>query len=131
MGNRDDTPPTNPRRSVQLLSLLDFKESAQRVIDAVARGRPNRALFVELSTVVHRLHRACIDEHGRPRYATPLTDDDKTPVDFARSGDWHLRGDTVVAPLPSPVAESGFEEFAAPSSSGLDLRNGEVGEPDD
>jgi len=35
----DDTPPTNPRRSVQLLSLVDFKEAAQRVIDAVARGR--------------------------------------------------------------------------------------------
>lgn len=114
MGREDDTPPTNPRRSVQLLTLVEFKESAQRVIDAVARGRAERAHFVELSVLVHRLHRACLNEHGQPRYPTPLGDDDKTPVDFARSRDWHLRGDTVVAPLPSPVAESGYEELNWP-----------------
>jgi len=114
MARDDDTPPTNPRRSVQLLSLVDFKEAAQRMIDAVARGRVERAHFVELSIIVHRLHRACIDEHGQPRYPTPLGDDDKTPVDFARSRDWHLRGDTVVAPLPSPIAESGYEELDWP-----------------
>lgn len=111
MGEFDeDTPPTNPQRSIQLLALVAFREDVQRFVDALAAGRVSKMLFTELSVGIHRLYRAYYDNTGELRDVSP-SPEDKTPVDFSRSLEWHLRGGTRVHPLPRALAEVNWSEI--------------------
>lgn len=121
MGDFDEnTPPTSPQRSIQLLALATFREDVQKLTDALARGRVSKTLFVEFSASVDRLYRAYYDRTGALRDTT-MADPDKTPVDFSRSLEWHLRGGTQLSPLPQPYAELEWEvEFEVDDSDIID-----------
>lgn len=119
----EDTPPTHPQRTVQLLALVSFREDVQRFVDALAAGEVSKMLFVDFSAGVERLYRAYYDRTGALRDVTPA-DPDKTPVDFTRSLEWHLHGGTRVRPLPQAYAELEWDvEFEVDDSDVVDVED--------